>query len=37
MYLATKDFNNDDKEPLVSGDNLKFLSFRIGEIILVTL
>ena len=37
MYLATKDFNSDEKEPSVTGDNIKLLSFRIGEILLVTL
>jgi hypothetical protein len=37
IYLATKDFNPDDKEPLLTNEYVKILSFRAGELILMTI
>ena len=36
MYLAIRDFNHMEDEPPITDDNVNFLSFREGEIIIVT-
>ena len=37
MFLAVRNFNPIDDEPIFSSQNIRFLSFRVGEIINVTL
>lgn len=37
LYVAIKDFNPDDNEPRLTKDEIKLLSFRIGEILIATL
>ena len=36
MYLGIRDFNLKEEEVAITEDNVRFLSFRVGEIILVT-
>lgn len=37
LYLAIRDFNGDGKEPVLGQQKIKLLSFRVGEILLLTL
>lgn len=37
LYLAIKDFNWEDKEPRLTKDEIRLLSFRRGEILITTL
>eukprot|EP00347_Sterkiella_histriomuscorum_P007593 403348324 len=37
LYLAVKDFNPEDTEPLITQEGIKLLNFRSGEILQMTL
>ena len=37
LYLAIRDFNPKDLEPAITNHKIKPLSFRVGEILIVTL
>ncbi|CDW81031.1 UNKNOWN [Stylonychia lemnae] len=37
LYLAIKDFNPEDQEPLIANEGVKLLNFRAGEIVQLTL
>lgn len=37
LYLATKNYNPDIKEPTISSENIRLLGYRAGEIVIVTL
>jgi hypothetical protein len=36
LYLAIKDFNPDDTEPTLTKEHVNIMSFKIGEIIILT-
>ena len=37
MYLAIRDFNVEEREPTFTSEDIRLLSFKVGDIILVTL